>query len=155
MAEPYRNIKLIRHVGDAGCFSSDGEVKLIGFVDVSGHNGRHAQAGQSLRTPSRQYGMHGRRGGDATPAIRGQSAGRVQCRLKYDRNDRDTGRLTIEGTIAYAADRPSALAESIEIGVDGYVFLNAVGGRGGNGGRGGDGQPGTVGVRGRNATRFS
>lgn len=141
LADSFHHLNLVRHVSDAGCFASDGEVKRIGLLDVSGRTGRHAIAGQSYRSPPRSAGMHGRRGGDASTPNRGQNAGRIQCRLSYAGGSRRSGVLALEGSIAYAADRPSALADTIEIGTEGYLFLRAVGGRGGNGGRGGDGQP--------------
>ena len=47
------------------------------------------------------------------------------------------------------------MADVVEIGESGYLFISAVGGKGGNGGRGGDGQPGAGGYRGRDATRYT
>ncbi len=54
-----------------------------------------------------------------------------------------------------AKDHVASVDEQIEIGSQGYLFIQATGGKGGNGGRGGDGGPGAKGSSGMNATRYS
>ena len=134
-----------RHVSDAGCFASDGEMDLIERIEVGGKRGKNGRDGQGFLTPSRTPGTHGRRGADATRAHDGQHAGDVQLQLAYAREDRDSSLLSIRGGVG----------NDLPIGDSGYVFIHAVGGKGGNGGRGGDGQPGSTGTGGRDATRYS
>lgn len=134
-----------RHVDDAGCFASDGEQDLIELIDASGAWGRDGRDGQSFFAPPRTPGTHGRRGGDASRPQNGQAAGNVHLQLGYALQRRDTGVLTIDGSVD----------KNLEIGESGYVFIRASGGKGGNGGRGGDGQPGSTGTRGRDATRYT
>ena len=147
----------IRHLTDAGCFASDGEMELIASIDVSGKSGADGRDGQSFLHPPRSAGTHGRRGGDASQPKPGEHAGVVQCVVGYERGDRASGKIAIEGEFEFAAGSYSnrRLRDSISIGQSGYVFIRAVGGDGGDGGDGGSGQPGSKGYRGRNATRFS
>lgn len=134
-----------RHVNDAGCFASDGEMELIAQIEVSGEHGSNGRDGQNFFAPPRSPGTHGRRGGDATRASNGQPASDLQLQLAYADVDRDSSALSIRGSVG----------GDFEIGESGYVFISAVGGKGGNGGRGGDGQPGSTGTRGHDATRYS
>ena len=145
MSRPATPSEFARHISDAGCFASDGEMDLIAQIEVSGEHGNNGRDGQSLFAPPRTPGTHGRRGGDATRAYDGQPAGDVQLHLAYALEHRDRSVLSIRGNVG----------GEIEIGESGYVFIRAVGGKGGNGGRGGDGQPGSTGTRGRDATRYS
>lgn len=142
----------MRHVSDAGCFASDGEIELLAHIDVRGLDGRNAHDGQSHFNPPPSPGTRGMRGGDATEAAPGQHAGAVQLSLSY-LGDRET--VMIHGSARQGGKSLQKLDEPKPIGRAGYIFVQGSGGKGGNGGRGGDGGPGSQGYRGRNATRFT
>lgn len=141
-----------RHVSDAGCFASDGETEVLARIDVRGSDGRNGHDGTNHFNSPPSPGTRGTRGGDATDAVPGQNAGRVQLNLSY-RGDRET--LLIRGAAVRSGQSPHEFDDIKPIGRDGYLFVQANGGKGGNGGRGGDGGPGSQGSRGRNATRFT
>ena len=152
---PNDGLRQQRHTADAGCFASVGELDCIARIDVLGRDGVNGRDGTSYFHPPRGAGVSGRRGGDATPAKRGQDAGEVDLRLTYADGNAESGRLQIVGVIDTADDPPARVHKPIHIGQSGYLFIRGIGGKGGNGGRGGNGQPGSKGYRGRNATRYS
>ncbi|QDT09795.1 hypothetical protein [Planctomycetes bacterium K23_9] len=144
-----------RHTSDAGSFATEGELDCIAKIEVFGRDGANGRDGRSYYQPPRGPGVNGHRGGDATPATRGQNAGAVDIQLAYSGGDRDSGRLILNGIVDTADDPPRDVSTPVAIGDSGYVYILGIGGKGGNGGRGGNGQPGSKGYRGRNATRFS
>ena len=112
--------------------------------------------GHSFPAPPRASGAHGRRGGDASRPRDGENAGNAQLHLRHVNRDTSRPEIEIRGSVEAAnQDTSSAHGERVPIGDEGYVFIQAAGGKGGNGGNGGNGQPGSTGYRGRNATRFS
>ena len=146
------------HVSDAGRFASDGEMELLGSIEVYGQPGRRGQDGMSYRTPPRGAGKTGSRGGDAGPASPGQDAGSVHCELTYSepasgRNPRD--RMLWQSRAKLPDGRVVPIKRNAKIGDQGFLFIDGHGGSGGNGGRAGNGGPGSQGYRGRNATRYS
>ncbi len=143
----------MRHTSDAGCFSSDGESKILHLIDISGTPGQHGKAGQDHLHLPRVSGAHGRHGGNAGPSERGHNAGWVKFNLCTTGGPRNQT-LGISGTVLENGKEQEFDVQSIEIQNDGYVFIQAPGGRGGNGGRGGHGQRGSDGPRGRDATRY-
>ena len=143
------------HPDDAGAFASDGEVDLIGLVDLTGSDGADGIPGQSYSSPPAGYGVDGLRGGDATESRPGQAAASLLCRLSYEQDDPDASRIRLTGKLSDATRTGADVDQSYVIGQAGYLFINVAGGKGGNGGRAGDGQPGSAGARGRDATRFS
>ncbi|TWU07476.1 DUF7932 domain-containing protein [Stieleria varia] len=141
-------------ISDAGCFASSGETELLGVINLFGMDGPDGRDGESFHSPSPIPGVDGRRGGDATPAVPGESAGSAHVLLQYANNDRESGRFVFATELS-ARRQHQTLSDTASIGDQGYLFIDAHGGKGGNGGRGGDGGPGSVGKRGRDATRFS
>lgn len=144
-----------RHVSDAGRFFSTGETELLARIDVRGPDGRNGRDGTSHYRPPTRAGQPGRRGGDATASSAGVPGGTVNCEIGYVSDDRRTGRMSLHADLETFGQPPQNVLDSRAIGDEGYVFIDASGGKGGNGGRGGDGGPGAKGYRGRDATRFS
>tara|TARA_R110002049_G_scaffold285698_4_gene467091 strand:- start:257996 stop:261421 length:3426 start_codon:yes stop_codon:yes gene_type:complete len=132
-------------ISDAGCFASDQENVRLALIDLHGRDGFDGSDGQSFFQPPAGYGERGRDGGDATRPTRGKDA--TDASLMIDYANRNRSQVIVTGDVNSSP--------SIAIGDDGYIFIQAHGGKGGNGGRGGDGGPGSRGYRGRNATRFS
>ena len=144
-----------RHVCDAGCFASDGEIETLRIIDVCGRSGSKGGDGQSFASPPMRAGKHGRQGGDATPAESGQHSAHVHLRLSTPEQETRSQQVVLVGRVDAEGTSVTQLRDRVEIGSEGYIFVRATGGRGGDGGRGGNGQPGAPGRRGRDATRFS
>ncbi|QDV65612.1 DUF7932 domain-containing protein [Crateriforma conspicua] len=126
-----------------GCFASVGEIDSLYQLPLRGRNGRHGQHGTSYRRPPARPGKRGANGGNATSPEDGGDANDAIIRLGFSGMDQQN--LQLNGPVQV----------DVNIGDQGYVFMNGRGGRGGNGGDGGNGQPGSRGYRGRDATRFS
>jgi hypothetical protein len=153
------------HVTDAGRFASDGEMELLGLIEVDGKPGRRGQDGTSYRNPPYSPGATGSRGGDAGPATPGQNAGAVDCELTHrvdcelthssvrSSQVRDQIRWTTRAQLPDGRIVP--MEQNVPIGDRGFLFIDGHGGDGGNGGRAGNGGPGSQGYAGRNATRFT
>ena len=144
-------------------FASDGEMEMIGQIDVRGAVGRRGHDGVNRRQPPRGAGQRGDRGGDATESTAGQHAGSVDCELSYQQNhqsgndtDRQTGNgLRVVASLQQADGTQGQVDQALAMGERGYLFFDGQGGKGGNGGRAGAGGPGSRGYAGRNATRYS
>ena len=155
MNSSYDYLEPERHTSDAGAFASDGELEKIANLDARGEHGRDGRDGQSFRIPARGYGVNGRRGGDATPAERGQDAADVLIQAEFVDGNQNSDRIQIRGEFQRRGTDDQSFNVKTRVGDDGYVFVQGRGGKGGNGGRGGDGQPGSKGRPGRDATRYS
>ncbi|TWU35926.1 DUF7932 domain-containing protein [Novipirellula artificiosorum] len=140
---------------DPGAFASDAELECLLHLDLAGEDGHDGVEGESYFDPVRRPGANGRRGGDATPAGRGEDAASATLELGYATEARDSGWIDINGTSVASDQSRHPLRAQHPIGNDGYVFIDATGGRGGNGGKAGNGQPGARGYKGRDATRYS
>ena len=143
----------LRHTSDAGCFSSDGETETLHLIDISGPAGQHGTPGLNHHLPPPGSGAHGQRGGNAGPSERGHDAGSIDLHLHHAGGPK-THLLQVSGTVRGDQHERDLDIPNLEMQTDGYLFIEAVGGRGGNGGQGGNGQPGATGSRGRNATRY-
>ncbi len=137
---------------DAGCFASEGETETLSIIDVGGRRGHDGEDGQNILSTPGTPGTTGTRGGDASDATQGQSAGDVEISLSYG-SSRQT--LRIVGATRRGDTSLTKIHDDVAMDDQGYVFIEATGGKGGNGGRGGDGGPGSQGHRGRDATRYS
>ena len=143
------------HPSDAGCFQSEGETECIIQFDLAGKPGRDGRDGQSHFRPPATPGAHGYRGGDATPAERGEDANDIEVRIAYA-SDLAASRLVDVSVEFFPPHRETTrFTRQAGIGDDGYLFFDLRGGKGGNGGNAGQGGPGAKGRRGRNATRYS
>ncbi|MFN9068186.1 MAG: hypothetical protein ACK5V3_13220, partial [Bdellovibrionales bacterium] len=142
------------------CLSVSLVMAQVPSIDVSGRDGIKGSPGHSYNPSPRSAGFgsgsRGRSGGHAGPSTPGQNAGGIQVHLK----DKEivAGQpmqavVEMDATFITADNNPGKERKTFAVGSQGFMHLQAKGGRGGGGGTGGTGEGGQDGANGSDATR--